>query len=942
MKIESDSVSFPLTESEEVDSLCGSLNHTQVGSTCKSAGAVSGLLMILILALLITFIVMVSETTGLRRITRGAVYTLNRVMQDVQRIDERLRADDNRHANLQDQLFHTIEVMDRVVKVMLQETQAMQGNSRLMSRALERQADADKTTRKLIDTVISRCDSVDLERHLMGKKYEEFQRKYYTMAVIPFVMGAEGKTPAEQLRNAVFGKYTIPETDPSKIQQLLGCPTPPGFVLDKRATDEYISEFFPGTRVGGSASYCWHLSTLRQLENLGHHELVNKLCSDALQLFVSPDGPGVSTEVLPSHTPEIEQLVFQGEEDDVAEANTETPEMANAVDSLRELLPEKSESSDDDDDEQLKYYLGELRQFKPSGTRDEVREYKWYFHKAKHANRYPLVERKPVQWGVNPDVDYDLNDIGRIVQELDTYQGSTMAPYKVSREIFCTKESLVALEAYHAMKVSESYIMINRKYGSLIGKMHPPRQLWPLATPYCHIPEKYRGMMQIPWKEFERGGRYYGLKMTSYDLIPIGIINNLTVQSMLNEIAELEEEIEMDQLQGSPRWLNFCGRAPDLSIPATERMATPRQDRLVLSRALRSLMPMLRDFYTTDQACDCRRYHIPNQICAACSKFCLCPRHCRHCANSIDLQVDTFLKEGEIMVETPDIIHDILYHQLVFDQELPAVREAKYPCERDHTDVADLLTTRRRYAKQVISDNALKYFNLAGNCLGHGCESGEHLVLRNKTGPKSVYPGTATFLDAQQIESFEEVELHEDEDGWLVRFDVCPPTLNKKQARDEAHLKDETGFGRANRGCTASDNHDRPVVRPEDYIELHKVRVPVQWRKPVDKNLVDHPQLVPLDRDTDEYVQGVHVLHQRDYAGPGLHGVTRTRGPVMYVNPLTIDRAYGPASRYNQPGVPPQGPPPQARHDGSESWCRFLDLIHHSIYYDNRQAASLR
>lgn len=936
MKLEADPASFPLTESEEADSLCGSLNHTRADSNCKAAGTLSGLLMILILVLIVTFIVMVSEKTGIRRIARGVVYTLNQVMRDVQGIDERLRADGIRYTSFQDQLFRTTNVMDRVVTVMLQKARV--------------QADADKATRKLIDTVVSRCDNVDLERHLMGKKFEEFQRKYYTMAVIPFVMGAEGKTPAEQLRNAVFGKYTIPETDPSKIQQLLGCPTPPGFVLDKQAADEFISEFFPGTRVGGSASYCWHLNALRKLESLGHHELVSNLCSDALRLFVSPDRSGVSTEVLPSQTPEIEQLVFQGEEDDVAEASTETPEMANAVDSLRELLSEKSESSDADDDEQLKYYLEELRQLRPSVTEDEEREHRWNFHRARHAKRYPLVERNPVQWGVDPDVDYDLSDIGRIVRELDTYQGSTMAPYKVSREIFSTKESLIALEAYHSMKVSESYIMINRKYGNLIGKMQPPRQLWPLAPPYCHIPEKYREKMQIPWKEFEHGGQYYGMKMISYDLLPTGKVNNLTVQSMLNEIAELEEEIEMDQLQGSPRWLNFCGRAPDFDPSAMELFVAPRQDRLVLSRALRSLLPMLRDFYTTDQACDCRRYHIPNQICAACDKFCLCPRHCRHCANSIDLQIDTFLKEGEIVVETPDVVHDILYHQLVFDQEFPAAREVKYPCDRDHSDVADLLTTRRRYAKQVVSGNALKYFNLAGNCLGHGCVLREHLVLRKKTGPKCMYPGTATFLDAQQIESFEEVELHEDEEGWLIRFDECPPTLNGRQAKDEAHLRDETGFGRANRGCTASDNRDEPVVRPDDYLEIHKVRAPVQWREPVDKNLVDNPQLVPLDRDTDEYVQGVHALHQRD-----LRGTVRHRGPVMYVNPRTIDRAHGPASRYNQPGVPPLGPRLQDHADPRphigfvplgpeqrEAMWRFLNLIHHSVYYNNRQAASLR
>ena len=274
--------------------------------------------------------------------------------------------------------------------------------------------------------------------------------------------------------------------------------------------------------------------------------------------------------------------------------------MADAIEALREQLLGEPESKDAGEAEQLRLYLEDLRQSKPSVTVDEEREHARQFFMAQDVCRYPLIEQNPIQWGSGPDVDYDPSDIGRIVQDLDTYQGTTMAPYKITREIFGTRESLMALEAYHALKVCESYILINRKYGNIVGKMHPPRQLCPLQPPYCHIPEKYRDKMQIPWKEFEHGGQYYGMKMISYDLLPTGNVNNLTVQSVLAEIAELEEEIEMDQLQGSPRWLNFCGRAPDYSRDDV----VPRTDRLVLSPAVRSLIPMFRDFFTTDQACE--------------------------------------------------------------------------------------------------------------------------------------------------------------------------------------------------------------------------------------------------------------------------------------------------------------------------------------------------
>ena len=106
------------------------------------------------------------------------------------------------------------------------------------------QDEANQKVKGLVMCLTARINKIDDDRSVIQKKLEKSRRDYYTVSVIPYLMGAEGKTPAERLRNAVFGKYTFPEIDPVKLKQLLGCPTPPGFVLDKVGMDEFISEYF--------------------------------------------------------------------------------------------------------------------------------------------------------------------------------------------------------------------------------------------------------------------------------------------------------------------------------------------------------------------------------------------------------------------------------------------------------------------------------------------------------------------------------------------------------------------------------------------------------------------------------------------------------------------------------------------------------------------------
>ena len=92
MKLAADPAVSPLTEGGETDILCESSNHTQVCANCRATGVASALLLFFITALIATFIVMIIEATGIRRMVQGAAYTLQQVLHEVRKIDERSKA----------------------------------------------------------------------------------------------------------------------------------------------------------------------------------------------------------------------------------------------------------------------------------------------------------------------------------------------------------------------------------------------------------------------------------------------------------------------------------------------------------------------------------------------------------------------------------------------------------------------------------------------------------------------------------------------------------------------------------------------------------------------------------------------------------------------------------------------------------------------------------
>ena len=106
----------------------------------------------------------------------------------------------------------------------------------------ERQTRFDSELDTLRATNRTQLTDIGLWRH----KADEAQIRYYAVSLIPRIMGAEGDTVHDRLRNCLFRNFTLPEVQPDIIRRELGIPTPPGWILTSQAADDFITAHLPG------------------------------------------------------------------------------------------------------------------------------------------------------------------------------------------------------------------------------------------------------------------------------------------------------------------------------------------------------------------------------------------------------------------------------------------------------------------------------------------------------------------------------------------------------------------------------------------------------------------------------------------------------------------------------------------------------------------------
>lgn len=91
-----------------------------------------------------------------------------------------------------------------------------------------------------------------------------------------------------------------------------------------------------------------------------------------------------------------------------------------------------------------------------------------------------------------------------------------------------------------------------------------------------------------------------------------------------------------------------------------------------------------------------------------------------------------FIRQDEVLNESMDLLHDILYHQLIYLTKPPTSAYVIYPhCRLPH-DRSDRAGPRARAEKAMVSHNALLLYNVRRKCV---CNDGAHIRSELKGHP---------------------------------------------------------------------------------------------------------------------------------------------------------------------------------------------------------------
>ena len=131
------------------------------------------------------------------------------------------------------------------------------------------------------------------------KEARQLRARAYTNECIPYLLGAQGSTPRERLRNAVLGNVRLPMADPRRIQELLGVPSPTGFCLTPHVFDQFISVYLPGTNILGDQDFLAKLQVSFHVPRETWREIMRERDSDA----TSDDLPSLATDTQTSTRP---------------------------------------------------------------------------------------------------------------------------------------------------------------------------------------------------------------------------------------------------------------------------------------------------------------------------------------------------------------------------------------------------------------------------------------------------------------------------------------------------------------------------------------------------------------------------------------------------------------------------------------------------------------
>ena len=170
---------------------------------------------------------------------------------------------------------------------------------------------------------------------------------------------------------------------------------------------------------------------------------------------------------------------------------------------------------------------------------------------------------------------------------------------------------------------------------------------------------------------------------------------------------------ELHEVVGRKREvLDLCGRAIWRGVGESSTVVL--EPLKLASTSIRFIRECHRMF-TTDQDTQCPCLHIADTVCNQCLRRVLCAYHCTICELAVQMVAGWY----DCNLSSPKVMHDVMYHLLVFQGKAPARRKALYPYERPMMLGAETAASRSRMydpIEEVTSNMSLVEYNLYRSC----------------------------------------------------------------------------------------------------------------------------------------------------------------------------------------------------------------------------------
>lgn len=254
------------------------------------------------------------------------------------------------------------------------------------------------------------------------------------------------------------------------------------------------------------------------------------------------------------------------------------------------------------------------------------------------------------------------------------------------------------------------------------------------------------------------------------------------LNNTLSSYTVLTRMAEKNNPEGSNRLsLDFCQRAMPLMWGSLIRVVPGHWESIRPSVAARRILASLRATYTTDQNVTCKHLHVCDTVCRSCRSRVLCAFFCKYCSLAVQMSLEPLRREGEYLPETPEMLHDVLYHQLIFLSTGPSRIYVTYPFQRLLHCLADRSSVNVRTKDELISDSAVRLYNCRRYC--NRCK--EYHELSEQKREADIFPNSEVNDDLLYANCVDDGRLVVGVEE-LEPLDHCPETHGLHENEDKS------------------------------------------------------------------------------------------------------------------------------------------------------------